>query len=162
MRCGRHADRAGGAHLIRAVLGAHLLVIPVVVLAVPRYLDEVLVALDKAVALGRRVTAAVLHVLVHAEYVALAVQVRPGLGLVRGTRLRANRRMQGVVLVVQCRALGATIRVDQVLDIAYVAIAELATGLGPVDVAQESGTDRLLVFLVDGRGKEAADFIHAE
>src|SRR5690606_12110266 len=148
MRCGRHADRAGGAHLIRAVLGAHLLVIPVVVLAVPRYLDEVLVALDKAVALGRRIAAAVLHVLVNAEYVALAVQVRPGLGLVRGTRLRAYRRMQGVVLVVQCSAFAAAIRVDQVLDVTHMAIAEQATGLGPVDVTQEGGTNRLLVFLV--------------
>src|SRR5690606_467865 len=142
MRRGRHADRAGSAHLIRAVLGAHLLVIPVVVLAVPRYLDEVLVALDKAVALGRRVAAAVLHVLVDAEYVALAVQVRPGLGLVRGTRFRAYRCMQGVVLVVQRRTLGAAIRVDQVLDVTHMAVTEQAAGLGPVDIAQEGGTDR--------------------
>ena len=72
MRRGRHADRCRGTHFTRAILAAHLLVIPVVPVVVVRHRHEVLVPFGEAVALSTVVVGRRGCELLHTEDIALA------------------------------------------------------------------------------------------
>src|SRR3979490_2680988 len=100
----RQADRPRRTPLGAAVL-THGLVIPIVVIAVPRHRYKILVQCDEEVPLSSGAEG--VRRAVHAKYVALAVQVRRRRRLVRTSRSGPDRLMQGVVLIVKRRAYGA-------------------------------------------------------
>src|SRR5258708_13946035 len=159
MRCCRQADGPRRTHL-GAVVVTHGLVVPIVVVAVPGHRYKILVECDEEVPLssdadGRRRA-------VHARCVDLAVQVWRRRRLVRTSRSGSDRLMQGVVLIVKRRAYSATVRVDEVFQVAHMAVAEQAAGLYPILVAQECSANRLLLLLIDSRLEEASHLVETK
>src|SRR5260370_990056 len=159
MRCCRQADGPRRTHLGAIVL-THGLVVPIVVVAVPGHRYKILVQCDEEVPLcsgAKGVRRAV-----HAKYVALAVQVRRRRRLVRTSRSRSDRLMQGVVLIVKSGAFSTTVRVDEVFQVAHMAVAEQAAGLYPILVAKECSANRLLLLLIDSRLEEPPHLVDTE
>src|ERR1700704_3298981 len=159
MRCCRQADGPRRAHLGAVVL-THGLVVPIIVIAIAGHSYEILVECDEPVpvssdSVGRRRP-------IHAKYVALAVQVRRRRRLVRTSRSGSDRLMQGVVLIVKRRTYGATVRIDEVFQVAYMAVAEQAAGLDPILVAQECSANRLLLLLIDSWLEEAPHLVETK
>src|SRR5260370_15667120 len=159
MRCYRQADGPRRTHLGAIVL-THGLVIPIVVVGVPRHRHKILVPGDEEVPLSS--DAEVIRRAVHAKYVALAVQVRRRRRLVRTSRSRSDRLMQGVVLIVKGRAFSATVRGHEVFPVAHMAVAGQAPGLYPILVAKECSANRFLLLLVDSRLEEAPHLVKTD
>src|SRR5258708_2290172 len=159
MRCCRQADGPRRTHLGAVVL-THGLVVPRVGVAVGGHRYKILVQCDEEVPLSS--DAEGVRRAVHAKYVALAVQVRRRRRLVRTSRIGSDRLMQGVVLIVKGRAFSATVRVDEVFQVAHMAVAKQATGLDPILVSKECSANRLLLLLIDSRLEEASHLVETE